>query len=85
MNRGPGGSRRHGSIAAPQPSLPYNRAKRLIRAAGQAERAAAAAADPAVWNDGNRTAAALEDLITAAREMVAALESHVSLVERAEP
>ena len=85
MNRGLGGSRCHGSIAAPQPNLPYNRAKRLIRAAGQAERAGATAADPAVWNDGNRTDAALEKPITATREMVAALESHVSLVERAEP
>ncbi len=47
-----------------------------IRAAGRAERAAAAAADPAVWNDGNRTDAVLEELITAARETVAALESH---------
>ena len=54
-------------------------ANEVFRAAGRAERAAAAAADPAVSYDGNRTDAALDELISAARETVAVLESHVRL------
>ena len=50
-------------------------AARASRGAGRAERAAAAAADPAVSNDGIRTDAALEELIVAARETFAALET----------
>ena len=50
------------------------RAADVPRAAGLAERAAAAA-DPALSNDGNRTDAALDKLITAARETFAMIES----------
>ena len=52
-------------------------AAEVSRAAGRAESAVAAAADPAVSYDGNRTDAVLDELIGAARETVAALESHV--------
>ena len=59
---------------------PATRAPEVSRAAGRADRAAAAAADPEVSNDGNRTDAALDELISAARETFAALESCVQLV-----
>ncbi len=55
---------------------PGTRAAGVFRAAALAERAAAAAANPAVPNDGNRTDAALDGLISAARETLAAIESH---------
>ena len=58
------------------------RAAPVSRAAGQAEHAAAAAADPAVSNDGNRTGAALEELMAAVRETFSAIERHVELVGR---
>ena len=54
----------------------------VSRAAGRAERAAAAAAGPEVSHDGNRTDAALEELIAAARETFAALEHRVHLLAR---
>ena len=54
----------------------------MSRAAGLAERAAAAAADPEISNDGNRTDAALDELIAAARETIVVLERHVQLVDR---
>ena len=56
---------------------PGARAADVSRAGGRAERAAAAAADPNVSHDGNRTDAALDELIIAARETFAALERHV--------
>ena len=43
----------------------------------------AAAADPEASNDSDRTDAALDDLILAAREVYVVLESHVQLVEQA--
>ena len=61
----------------------YPGAAEVSRAAGRAERAAVAAADPAVWNNGNRADAVLDDLISAARETFAALESHARLIEPA--
>ena len=50
------------------------RAAEVSRAAGQAEDTAAAAADPAVSNDGIRTDAALEELMAVVRETFAAIE-----------
>ena len=58
------------------------RAAAVSRAAGRAEHTAAAAADPAVSNDGNRTGAALEELMAAVRETISAIEQHVQLVGR---
>lgn len=62
---------------------PDRRAGRVTRAAARANRAAAAAADPAIRNDGNRTDEALDELLNAGREMFAAIDSHVRLVENA--
>jgi len=61
---------------------PDTRAGRVTRAAARADRAAAAAADPAIRNDGNRTDEALDELVGAARETVAAMDSHVRRVDR---
>ena len=61
---------------------PGTRAAAVSRAAGLAERAAAAAAYPEISNDGNRTDAALDELIAAARETIVVLERHVQLVDR---
>ena len=58
------------------------RAAEVSRAAGQAEHTAAAAADPTVSNDGNRTRAALEELMAAVRETFSAIEQHVRLAGR---
>ena len=54
---------------------PDTRAAEVSRAAGRAESAAAAAAGPEVSNDGNRTDAALNELIAAARETFGVLEA----------
>ncbi len=62
---------------------PERRAGQVTRAAARANRAAAAAADPGIWNDGNRTDEALDELLNAGREMFAAIDSHVRLVEDA--
>jgi len=64
-------------------SLPGTRSAAMYRAAGRAERAAAVAADAQLPNDGNRTDAALDELIAAVRESVVALESHVRQIEQA--
>ena len=64
-------------------SLPGARSAEVYRAAGRAERAAAVAADAQLPNDGNRTDAALDELIAAVRETVVALESHVRQIEQA--
>ena len=59
---------------------PATRAAEVTREAAALDRAVAAAADPEVSNDSDRTDAALDELILAAREV---LESHVQLVEQA--
>ena len=61
----------------------YPGAAGVSDAAKQAERAAATAAEQVVSNDGDRTDAALNELVVAAREMRAAIESHVRLAEQA--
>ena len=61
---------------------PDRRAGQVTRAVARANRAAAAAADPAIRNDGNRTDEALDELVDAARETFAAIDSHVRLVDR---
>lgn len=66
-------------------SNPGTRPAEVSHAARRAERAAAAVTDPAVSNDGNRTDAALHELISAARETFAALGTHVQRVEQAAP
>ena len=55
---------------------PDARAAEVSRAAGRAESAAAAAAGPAVSNDGYRTDAALNELIAAVRETFGVIERH---------
>ena len=61
---------------------PDRRAGPVTRAAARANRAAAAAADPAIRNDGNRTDETLDELVDAARETFAAIDSHVRLVDQ---
>ena len=62
---------------------PATRAAEVTREAAALDRAVAAAADPEVSNDSDRTDAALDELILAAREVYVVLESHVQLVEQA--
>ena len=66
-------------------TCPDARSAEMSRAAGWATRAAAAAADPAVSNDGIRTDAALDQLIAAARETFGVLERHALGDVRARP
>ena len=62
---------------------PATRAAEVTREAAALDRAVAAAADPEVSNGSDRTDAALDELILAAREVYVVLESHVQLVEQA--
>ena len=66
-------------------TCPDARSAEAASAAGWATRAAAAAADPAVSNDGIRTDAALDQLIAAARETFGVLERHALADVRARP
>ena len=59
-------------------------AAQVLHAAARAARAAAAA-DPALANDGNRSDAALQQLLLATRDTFAALETHVQLIRQAGP
>ena len=62
---------------------PGTRAAEVLRAADAADRAVSAAAAPGIPEDGDRTDAALDELIFAARETLVVLQSHVELVEQA--
>ena len=62
---------------------PATRAAEVTREAAALDRAVAAAADPEVSNDRDRTDQALDELILAARGVYVVLESHVQLVEQA--
>ena len=62
---------------------PATRAAEVTREAAELDRAVAAAADPEVSNDSDRTDRALDALLIAARETFIVLESHVQLVEQA--